>query len=56
MSDRVITLSVRVTRIEAAALQAIAERIGNGASVAGVVYQLIQDRIEAELQRIIDSR
>jgi hypothetical protein len=43
-----VTLSVRLSHEEYAALIAIAERIGNGATATGVLRQAVKDRIRAE--------
>lgn len=44
---KIITLSVRFEESQAAALQAIADRVGNGATPTGVLRQLGLDAIKA---------
>lgn len=43
---RTVTITVRITEAEREALAAIAETIGYGATVAGVVHQAIKNIIE----------
>lgn len=47
-NGKTISMSVRLLPEELEALRAIADRIGNGASVTGIIRQVIIDRIAKE--------
>lgn len=48
MKGATVTISVRLTSAELDTLKVIARKIGHGATVTGVIRQLIADRVDAE--------
>lgn len=53
---RTITLSLRVSKAERDAMQKIADDIGYGCTVAGILYQMVKDAIAQQEKNPLHTR